>query len=299
MKKGFRCLAISLILASVLAGQAFGYTKPSGANVLTPEASGKETASQGGVTMDASNKNQGYIMVRYSGGNDKIKVRIIKGTTYTYDLTSDGQYNVFPLSEGSGTYAVKVFEHVSGDQYSEAFSKTVTVNLVNNYVAFLYPNKYVSFSQNSNAVQIGAQVAADASDQFDVVKKVYYYVTGALSYDYGEAALAESGQMSGYLPDVDAVLAKGTGICFDYAAVMTAMLRGQDIPTKLVIGYTGSIYHAWVSVYLDSTGWVDAIYFDGSSWSLMDPTFASSNQNSPAIQDYIKNAANYQAKYCY
>ena len=81
---------------------------------------------------------------------------------------------------------------------------------------------------------------------------------------------------------------------------MTAMLRSQNIPTKLVVGYTGSIYHAWVSVYLENIGWVDnVIYFDGHDWKLMDPTFASSGNKSQEIMDYINNAANYQAKYSY
>ena len=52
------------------------------------------------------------------------------------------------------------------------------------------------------------------------------------------------------------LLAQKKGICFDYAALMTAMLRSQDIPTKLVVGYTGNLYHAWINVYLEGQGWV-------------------------------------------
>jgi len=277
-----------MIFMFAAAGTAF-------AAVLTPQASGTEVNTQGSVTLDSSNKSQGYIMVKYSGGNDKIKVQITKGTTYTYDLPADGQYVTFPLSEGSGSYTVKVFEHVSGNQYSQAMSQSVKADLVNNYITFLYPNQYCNFSEYSAAVRTGAQAAAGATDRFDIVKKIFYYVIENISYDDALAANVTSG----YIPDVDAVLAKRTGICFDYAALMTAMLRGQDIPTKLVIGYTGSIYHAWVSIYMESQGWVDAIYFDGTNWSLMDPTFASSSGNSAAIQDYVKNTSNYTQKYCY
>lgn len=99
---------------------------------------------------------------------------------------------------------------------------------------------------------------------------------------------------------MDVVLASRKGICFDYAALMTAMLRSQDIPTKLVIGYTGSLYHAWVDVYIESVGWVDNfIYFDGQKWSLMDPTFVSTSGHSEEIKQYVGNASNYQAKYSY
>ena len=79
-----------------------------------------------------------------------------------------------------------------------------------------------------------------------------------------------------------------------------SMLRSQNIPTKLVVGYTGSLYHAWINVYIEGQGWVDnIIYFDGHDWKLMDPTFASSGKGDPAIEEYIKNSSNYKAKYSY
>ena len=78
------------------------------------------------------------------------------------------------------------------------------------------------------------------------------------------------------------------------------MLRSQDIPAKLVVGYTGDAYHAWVNVYIDGVGWIDNyIYFDGTNWSLADPTFASTGGQSDSIKQYIGDGANYQQKYCY
>ena len=35
------------------------------------------------------------------------------------------------------------------------------------------------------------------------------------------------------------------------------MLRSQRIPAKLEIGYSGDIYHAWISVYIKDIGWID------------------------------------------
>ena len=84
------------------------------------------------------------------------------------------------------------------------------------------------------------------------------------------------------------------------AALMTGMLRSQDIPCKLVVGYAGQAYHAWISVWSAETGWIDgAIYFNGSSWQRMDPTFASSAKSSKAIMAYIGDGKNYSAKYFY
>ena len=65
-------------------------------------------------------RDRGYIMVKYTGSVGKIKIQITKSgsETYTYDLNNSGVYEVFPLSEGSGSYQVKVFENIQGNQYS-------------------------------------------------------------------------------------------------------------------------------------------------------------------------------------
>lgn len=274
------------------------YSKPAGSYVRTPIASGAITYKNDKAILDASNVSEGYIMVQYTGSVGKIKIQITKSgsETYTYDLNNSGVYEVFPFSEGSGTYQVKVFENIEGNQYSQAFSQSVDANITNQFGPFLYPNQYVNFNAASAAVQTGAAVAASEADQIGVVTAVYNYVINNVTYDTAKASSVQSG----YLPNVDVVLAQKKGICFDYAALMTAMLRSQDIPTKLVVGYTGNLYHAWINVYLEGQGWVDnVIYFDGNSWQLMDPTFASSSGQSQEIMQYIGNGSNYKAKYSY
>ena len=42
----------------------------------------------------------------------------------------------------------------------------------------------------------------------------------------------------------------------------------------------------------------DIIEFDGSSWSLMDPTFAA-NTNSKDLKKFIGDGSNYVLKYSY
>ena len=117
-----------------------------------------------------------------------------------------------------------------------------------------------------------------------------------LTYDQQKAETVKSG----YLPVLDTVLSSKKGICFDYAALMTGMLRSQGVPCKLVVGYAGTAYHAWISVYSEETGWVDgAIYFNGSTWQRMDPTFASSSNSSESVMKYIGDGSNYTTKYVY
>lgn len=271
---------------------------PAMSTVLTPVASGSNVKKSGSATVDMSNKTDGYIMVKFGQTDKKLKVRITgpSDTTYTYNLTGNNTYETFPLSDGNGQYTVEVFKNVEDTKYSKELSTSFSVTLKDEFAPFLRPNQYVNFTENSQAVALAAELTAGMTDNLEKVQTIYNYVVQNISYDRQLAANVQSG----YLPDVDQVLAKKKGICFDYAALMAAMLRSQEVPTKLVVGYTGKVYHAWINVYSEQEGWIDGvIYFDGQNWKLMDPTFASSNNSSQAIMKYIGNGANYQAKYLY
>ena len=135
-----------------------------------------------------------------------------------------------------------------------------------------------------------AELATGKTDTLSKVEAIYSYVINNISYDYEKAATVQSG----YLPDLDQVLAEKKGICFDYAALMTGMLRSQNIACKLVIGYANTAYHAWINVWTPERGWVDgAIFFDGTKWQIMDPTYASSTGSA------IINKVTYTSKYVY
>lgn len=265
--------------------------------VRTPSADGTTTYGTDSVTIDVSNARQGYLMVRYDGSNPKVKLQIQTpdNNTYTYLLTKRGEYETFPLASGNGTYSLTVYENVSGDMYSTAFSQSVAANLKNEFLPFLYPNQYVWFTSQSAAVAKGKELTEGVHSDLQAVEAIYKYVIKEISYDEEKAASV----VYGYLPDVDETLSSGKGICFDYAALMCAMLRSQNIPTKLEVGYAGQANHAWISTYLKESGWVDGIIeFDGSSWTLMDPTFAASNSKSD-LEEYIGDGTNYQVKNSY
>lgn len=265
---------------------------------LSAVASGTLVQKNGKVVLDYSNAADGYIMVKYLGSNQKVKTQITgqSGTTYTYNQSLNGDYDVFVLSDGSGSYKIAVYENISGTSYSTAFSYTINVTLKDEFAPFLRSNKYVNYSAASKVVAKAAELCKDQTTTTAKIKAVYTYVIGNYSYDY---ALAKSVK-SGYVPDLDKDFDSKTGICFDYAATMTAMLRSQGVPTKMIFGYTGSIYHAWINTYSSESGWVTgSIYFNGKDWKLMDPTFASTQKSSAEIMRYIGNGANYVAKYIY
>lgn len=265
--------------------------------VESPVASGEEVKTSAEAEIDYSNASAGYVMVRY---NQQISQRLkaqVKGptTTYTYNLTA-GVWAAFPLSDGNGTYQITVYKNVVDSKYAAVISQTISVSLVNEFAPFLHSNQYVNYAAAPATVAKAAQLTAGLSDPLQKVEAIYNFVVKEISYDTALAASVSSG----YLPDLDSVLARRSGICFDYAAMMTGMLRSQGVPCKLVVGYAGSAYHAWISVWSPSTGWIDGvIFFNGSSWQRMDPTFASSGNSSEAILQYIGNGSNYAAKYFY
>lgn len=262
--------------------------------ILIPEAPGSAIHTCDVAVIDVSNASEGYIMADYTGSNSKVKLQI-KGpdeVTYTYNLHGNG-YEVFPLTAGDGSYSIGVFENISGTKYSTVLSAQIDVALSNSFGPYLYPNQYVNFTAASLPVAKAVDLAYPANNDLEVVERVYNYIINHFTYDYEKAASV----VSGYLPVVDEVYTAGTGICFDYAAVMATMLRTQNIPTRLEVGYVGEEYHAWISVYIKDMGWVNGIIeFDGTTWNLLDPTFASTSK-SP--KDYVTKNSNYLTKYVY
>jgi len=286
--------------AETIAEQAVPLSgEPAISNVLLPVPSGKSVQKNDKALIDYSNTSEGYIMMRYTASTSKrLKVQIARdgGTTYTYNLGAGSSYTTFPLSDGNGSYKATIFENVTGTSYATVLSASFNVTLDNEFSPFLLPNQYVNYNVNTKCVVKSRELTSGLTNTLDKVSAVYNFVVENFTYDYAEADSVQSG----YTPVLDSVYDAKKGICFDYAATMTAMLRSQNIPTKLVVGYSGNVYHAWINVYTKESGWVDAaIYFDGIQWKLMDPTFASTGKQDPVIMQYIGNASNYVEKYLY
>lgn len=274
-----------------------GPPRDSTPRVLTPSADGVTVYQNDFASIDTSNTSQGYVMVKYNGTNEKVKLQITcpDQSCYTYLISDRGAYDTFPLTAGNGSYALQVLENVAGDTYTVSLAQSINVNIEDEFLPFLYPNQYVNFHTDSKAVSKGSDLAKDTYSDLDVVQNIYNYVIKNISYDTEKAQNVSYG----YVPDIDDTLSSKKGICFDYAALMTSMLRSQNIPTKLEVGYSGDAYHAWISTYIDDKGWVDdIIQFNGDTWQIMDPTLAATN-DSAAVKKYIGDGSHYVVKYTY
>lgn len=264
---------------------------------LVPEATGAKTDGNDLVTIDYSNFTEGYIMINYLGSSPKVKFQITgpNQVTYTYNLKNG--YDAFPIVSGDGDYSVSVCENISGNKYSIVFAATYTFTGVDEFKPYLYPNQYVNFDASKETIAKGQELSKPCNTDLEVVTNVYNYMISKITYDYEKAETVASG----YISDVDEILRSGTGICLDYAAVMTSMLRSQRIPTRLEVGYVGvdMVYHAWISVYIEEIGWLNGIIqFNGNEWELVDPTFGASTDEKK-LKDYIGDGTNYSVKYIY
>ena len=234
---------------------------------LAPSLAGADedaVLKKGGTTVDTSAKADGYVRICQEAGSKRYKLRITHGEdVYTYDLNNQGAWEIFPLQLGVGEYRVQVYRQQSGKQYSAITSLNFAVDAFNRENAcFLVPNQYVNYTMDSDVVQLAKQTCQSLSDDKAKADALADVVLRNIQYDY----IGAMSMPKGYLPDVDAVLKKGMGICLDYAAVYASMLRSQGIAAQLVIGYADKSYHAWNLVWLDG------------AWTCVDLTAQSTAQ---------------------
>lgn len=277
-------------------------TEPSPPYIITPTADGVKVYSNDDALIDASNSSHGYLMIRLKkamSGSYRILVNADDiNVRYTFQLNSSGNYEVIPLTEGNGKYTVNVLKVTSAGKGTVMFKQSLSVSVADSFLPFLTPNQFCMYDAGSSCVALSSKLCGGNKDTIAKTAAIYDYVINNISY----VSTAENGA-NGYIPVPDTVLANKSGICFDYASLMAAMLRSQKIPTKVVVGYAGDIYHAWISVYVDGSGWIDGyIYFDGNSWNRMDPTFAASAKDDADYKntvDFISNGSNYSVMYYY
>lgn len=260
-------------------------------------ASGERAENNGRAVIDYSHCNEGYVMVCFREKTEKELKAQVKGskTTATYVLSPE-EWAALPLTEGNGVYKVTVFENVGDTRYAVVLSASLSVELKDEFSPFMLPNRFVDYSNAPVTVALASVLTEGMSGNMEKITAIFDFVTAHLSYDKELAATVSSG----YVPELDALLTKRTGICFDYASLMTALLRCSGIPCKLVTGYAGNAFHAWISVWSKEEGWIEKIiYFDGKGWQRMDPTFADADVSEKTKSQYIGDGTNYTEKFIY
>ena len=210
---------------------------------------GNNTRSVPHLNVDYTNSNLGYIRVWSDISNKKLKVQIEKNAKiYNYDLNQKGEPEIFPLQMGSGRYKVTLCQHKIGKIYTKLGEIRIDVTLTNDFCTFLCPSQYVNYKPTSKCVLKAAEICDGAQTEREKVSRIKSFMSKGFVYDYVRAI----SQTAPYLCDADACINSRIGLCLDFAVLFAAMARSQGVPTKVVIGYLGSTYHAWNSVYVDN-----------------------------------------------
>ena len=248
----------SALLAMILTVTVFGFFAAALMDAFYP-SQGKDTVSGGNVTIDKSHISDGYILIKHKETTKDLRVQISKGSTkLTYALNGDGEYEVYPLQLGNGTYTVTVYISTGSNRYAAKLSKKFKVNLKDELSPYLCPNQYVWYQEDSETVRTAKELCGGKTDA-EMFEAVCAYVSTHVTYDFFKAMSVKKD----YLPVPDETLETGQGICFDYAVLACAMLRSQGVPCRLEIGYADKTYHAWISAYIDG------------EWQRNDPTYTS------------------------
>jgi transglutaminase-like putative cysteine protease len=112
-----------------------------------------------------------------------------------------------------------------------------------------------------------ARITANARNPYDTARVVEQWLKN--NREYSLTVERPTGNIAdAFLFEMQA------GYCTYYASTMVSMLRTQNIPARLVVGYTPGEQidtNQWVARGLDSHAWVE-VFFPGVGWIRFDPT---------------------------
>ncbi len=249
------------------------------------------------VTLDIESLNLGAIRAKYNGTDPSKKLKLIvqkDKMRYIYDLQADEKWQTYSLQMGSGWYNLKVSVNTTGNAYRPVLNADLEVELASEEAPFLHSNPMVRFSEDSKAAELARSLTQHKTTDREKAQAIYEYVIGNIKYDYDKARTVEPG----YKPNCDEILEAGKGICLDYAALLSSMLRAVGIPAKLVTGYVApkGAYHAWNEVYLEDSLPVEADLdkpFLSQGWVRLDPTHRANTKNPARSLEFTGNDVNY------
>lgn len=255
-------IALSVLLGLVMF-LCWNITAPADSSTAVWPELRAATTSSGNLLVDGSGAADGYFYAACATAtNHRLKMRVVKdGTTLTYDLNQNREYELFPLQLGDGYYEVTLYENVSGKKYAQKGAVGLWVTLNRQDAAFLVPSQYLAYTKESGAVIESDSLCAGMSEK-EAYDAICRYMSTSFVYDFIKAINIKPGM----LPDIDGSWEKRMGVCQDLAAITVAMMRTQGIPSKLVIGYADKQYHAWTTatvngkeVFFDPTAALSAI----------------------------------------
>jgi transglutaminase-like putative cysteine protease len=235
--------------------------------------------------VDPSRTSRGIVGARYqSAENKRLKVIVNKGeTNYYYSLNNNYIFDYYPLQLGNGAYQVSVMENVVDAKYRFVSTTDLNVNVMNPNSIYLASMKLIDWNMNTSVVRRAVDLTKDLKSDELKIRAIYNYVVKVYSYDYDKL----NNIPEDYFPVLNTLVNSKKGICYDYSAIMAAMLRSVGIPSKLIMGYTSNIngYHAWNEIYLKNQ----------DRWIVVDTTYDAVMDRSGSAYSMEKNRTEYSS----
>jgi len=235
------------------------------------------------ITIDKSRAEDGVITVQCTTPITKTtKVRIEKDKQiYDYFLLNN-DVTTYPLQMGAGTYKITVAENVSGTTYRVVKTDTVTVEKFDERRVYVNSIQLINFNGKMVSVTELSRILTNAKTDKERMEIIYKFMITNFKYDFEKADAVASN--ASYIPVLDQVYLARKGICYDYASLFAAILRANNIPTKLDMGYTSKInaYHAWNQVLIDG------------EWMIIDTTYDAQAQEHKLTYTMKKDAKDFR-----
>jgi transglutaminase-like putative cysteine protease len=259
--KKLTALILILLITLLCSITAFADTERWHGVSLRDPVLGSNVATSNRATIDYSNANEGYILVTYTGNAPNgifIRVRQegrwlgkqnFDGIVYMI-LSNASEPITIVLSEGDGRYIICI-HRIDRNNDERLLTATFDVELRHELLPFLQPNYFVNFTPDGAVAELAETLSREAPKE--TTRAIFFYVSREIRYDFELARTITYG----YVPNLEELVTQTRrGICFDFASLMTALLRLNDIPAKMVFGHhEESNWHAWVEVYLPDYGW--------------------------------------------
>lgn len=260
------------------------------------------------VKINTNTASNGYVEIEYIEPNgfdievsvsSNTKNQLGNHTSWNYRTSNKGKCKIkAALTYGNSEYVITVGSTMKNTSlnaifFSKKAELTVTLSNVSNTAGFLLSTGEVIYDSNMMFIKKASEISATCKNDFEKVSKIYDWLTSYLNYK-----VTEDTPLGQYKCDLNKVYNRKTGVCYDYAVVLAAMLRSQGIPCKVVFGkYSDSSSgegHAWNEVYIPSNGSItsDKLSITGNKWCRLDPTMSHSSSGKVAI-DFMNNAKNY------
>ena len=169
----------------------------------------------------------------------KVKVTLNE-QSYFYEIEDTSN---IPTPFGAGLYTFEVYENIEGTKYKKV--KTIKSQIKDD--CFTTANYWVNYSEELTTFT-AALVQGNTTTE-EKINTIYNYIVNKYSYDFEKIHKLPNN----YIPNPEAFLKEDSGICSDMATLFAAMLRSQNIPTKVIVGYNSAAttYHAWNQVYIN------------------------------------------------